>query len=227
MPKILVVIPTLSRPETCRRAVGSLLKQTFTDWSLVVAKNGGRRGFHEYVTALDDVMDTPRAHFVIFLQSGLGYALNEAVSQFVEGHDYFANLEDDDEWDPDFLKTMYREARRTQADVVNCLQRQIPVGKQSSGGQMDEDDIYRHNWINFPMCLFRANLFERADGFCNEAGPATDWDWHLRCLSAGARYHFVPEVLVTHHWHGDNYCIKEDGAPQIRQWIREGRYERR
>ena len=89
---------------------------------------------------------------------------------------------------------------------------------------MDKRFIRRENWINFPMCLFKADLFERVGGFCNEAGPATDWDWHLRCLKAGARYQFVPQTLVTHHWHGGNYCLGTNNTRFIRQRMEAGVY---
>jgi len=224
--KILVVTPTLERPTMCARAVRSLLRQDFAAWELVIAKNGGGDHLADYVAALGDVLGNPRVRMVILPERGLGYALNQALDPFLgETHEFFAILEDDDEWHPDFLRQMYRAARATCADVVHCLQRQVPSRRQSDGGPMDGQKIRRFNWINFPMCLFRASLFDRAGGFSEEAGPATDWDWHLRCLRAGARYHFVPRVLVTHHWHGNNYCLLEDGAPRVLRWIQEGRYD--
>lgn len=224
MSKVLVIIPTISRPTLCARAVESLLRQNFAAWDLGIVKNGGDDNIAEYITALERFLPHPRIRLLVTFQSGLGNALNEGVRYFGADHEYFANLEDDDEWHPEFLRTMYREARGTGADVVHCQQLQEPEQRQSAGSAMDTALIRKRNWINFPMCLFRMGLFERAGGFCNEAGPATDWDWHLRCLKVGARYHFVPETLVTHHWQGDNYCLKVHNSQFIQQRMERGIY---
>ena len=225
MARVLVLIPTISRPALCARAVQSLLRQNFAAWDLGIVKNGGDSNLEEYVQHLGDTLEHSRVRLLVTHARGLGNALNEGIEYFRQGeHKYFANLEDDDEWHPDFLHTMYREAGRTGADVVHCLQQQEPSQRQSAGGPMDASTIRRRNWINFPMCLFRTDLFDKTGGFCNEAGPATDWDWHLRCLKAGARYHFVPHPLVTHHWQGDNYCLRVNNNKFIQRRMQEGVY---
>ena len=92
---------------------------------------------------------------------------------------------------------------------------------------MIRKEMHGHNAINFPMCLFRASLVERVGQFCNEAGPATDWDWNLRCINADAQYTFVPETLVTHYWHdglSPNYCLTHDANEFICQRQKEGVY---
>jgi len=220
--KVLVLIPTLTRPIMCRRAVESLLRQDFASWDLAIIKNGPAK-LAGYTRALADVLEHPRIHLLSVGEAGLGNALNEGFTHFHHGHQYFANLEDDDEWNPAFLRLMYKEAQRSGADVTHCLQHQEPDRRQSNGGPMDTALIRRRNWINFPMCLFRSSLFRKTGGFCTDAGPATDWDWHLRCLQAGGRYHFVPETLVTHHWHGGNYCLQSNGE-YVRKRLKEGAY---
>jgi GT2 family glycosyltransferase len=208
----------------CSRAITSLVAQNFNSWDSVIAKNGGKSHLDAYQTALGVLLSRANVELLVLPEKGLGYALNEAARQHLRGHDAFAVLEDDDVWDPDFLRVMYQAMTSSGADVVHCLQRQVPLQKQSPGGPMNPDLIRRRNWINFPMCLFRASLFEQAGGFSEEAGPATDWDWHLRILGAGGRYHFVNQVLVTHHWHSSNYCIEVDGKPHITHQLRSGAY---
>jgi len=200
------------------------VQQNFAAWDLGIVKNGGDGNTGQYITALERFLSHPRIHLLVTFQRGLGNALNEGIRHFAAGHEYFANLEDDDEWHPEFLRTMYREAGESAADVAHCLQLQEPNQRQSNGGPMNTNAIRHCNWINFPMCLFRMGLFDKVGGFCNGAGPATDWDWHLRCLKAGARYHFVPKTLVTHHWQGDNYCLRASGRSFIQKRMREGVY---
>jgi GT2 family glycosyltransferase len=99
------------------------------------------------------------------------------------------------------------------------------VKRQFDGHKMDLHKIRRDNFINLPMMLWRTGLWETVGGFDEDAGPATDWDWTLRCIQAGAQYHFVDEVLVTHHWGTDNWCLREDGKPYIMQKMARGSYD--
>lgn len=225
--QVLVVTPTLNRPTLCPRAVASLVAQDFTDWTLIIAKNGGTDLLNAYRAQLAPYLEDPRVHLLVLPEKGLGYALNSAINQFRKNHAYFAILEDDDEWAPKFLSTMKDALDRTGANVANCLQRQLPDAKQPAGGPMNPGLMLMQNWINFPMCLFRIPLYQSVGGFSEDAGSATDWDWQLRCLDASAQYTFVNETLVTHHWHGDNYCLQA-GAPAytgIIERMRTGRYE--
>lgn len=222
---VLVIIPTLNRPLMCRRAIVSLLKQKFTNWSLVIAKNGKTHA-EEYYGALHSVFSDPKITYLELPGQGLGYALNEGVA-LRGNHTYFAILEDDDEWDSGFLLRLVAIGDSTQGDIIHCKQRQTPIRRQGDGAPMVRKDMHEHNGINFPMCLFRANLVERVGQFCNEAGPATDWDWNLRCIDAGMQYIFVPEVLVTHHWHSGlspNYCLTHNADDFIRARQKEGVY---
>ena len=227
MSRVLVVIPTLERSSMCRRAVDSLLAQSFTEWNLVIAKNGGSAHVSAYAETLGKVLDDPRVRLLVLPGSGLGYALNEGIERYISSFSYFANLEDDDEWDSGFLEVMVSTLQLSGADVANCLQRQVPMKRQSNGGPMHPGAIRRHNWINFPMCLYRADLYHRVGGFSVDAGPATDWDFHLRALSVGAKYAFVDQVLMTHHWHSSNYCVvsQGEGLRFIRSQVAAGVYD--
>jgi tetratricopeptide (TPR) repeat protein len=224
--QILVVTPTLNRPALCPRAVASLVAQDCADWTLVIAKNGGSDLLAEYEQQLTPYLGDPRVRLLVLPGKGLGYALNSAINQYGNDHVYFAILEDDDEWAPGFISSMKGALDRTGADVANCLQCQVPEARQPAGGPVNPGLMLMQNWINFPMCLFRMSLFQATGGFSEEVGSATDWDWQLRCLGAGAQYTFVNETLVTHHWHGDNYCLQA-GAPAyagIVERMRSGRY---
>jgi GT2 family glycosyltransferase len=203
------------------------MRQKSPNWGLVIAKNGGSFHTPDYIEALSDILDHPKVRLLILPKRGLGYALNEAFRHFNEGYKYFANLEDDDEWGEHFLTTMVKTLEKTDADVAHCQQRQTPTPIQSNGEPMDTDTLKRHNWINFPMCLFRSELVRKVDGFCNAAGPATDWDFHLRAVQAGARYVFVNKPMVTHHWHDDNYCVthKRGGSIYVKEQIKGGHYD--
>jgi len=219
--RVLVIIPTVNRSRMCGKAVQSLLQQTYDDWNLVIAKNG-TGPLWRYHKMLGDLLEDSRVHLLVLPGTGLAYALNKTLARCGAGHEFFANLEDDDEWHPEFLETMVGALEKG-GDVAHCLQLQKPRRRQHPGGPMDTRAIKAENWINFPMCLFRTSLWGDIQ-FDPAAGPATDWDWHLRCLQAGARYKFVPKTLVTHWWHGANWCLRANRTDFIKERIAKGVY---
>jgi len=154
---------------------------------------------------------------------GLGYALNQVLRPFLADYKAWANLEDDDEWKKDFLEVMWRNLAGS--DVAHCLQHQVPHPKQSNGGKMNTTRLQRSNWINWPMCLFKKHVYSQVGPIAEDAGSATDWDWHLRCVQAGMEYKFVEKQLVIHHWHGSNYCTRERRNPEVLRRIKEGAYK--
>ena len=225
MSKVLVIVPTVERPKTCLRAVQSLCKQKYKDWECLVVKNGDKMPDKKYRQALSPALGG-KVKMISVLNPGLPQALNTGCEAFLDEHEYFAVLEDDDEWMPNFLTSMTRAMQLfPKTDVAHCHQRQMPEKKQSNGGHMDSKRLLRQNWINFPMCLFRARLFKDAGGFDVLAGPATDWAWHLACVyGADANYKFVNETLVIHHWHGENYCLKVTNTAYIKKLIKRRKY---
>jgi len=223
----LIVTPTVNRPYLCKRAGQSLLAQSDPNWTWVIAKNGGSHKLSEYAEALERLLEDKRVYMLVLPERGLAYALNQALSRFGHEAPRFANLEDDDEFHEHWLKKMKAHMSKTHADVVHCMQRQEPEQLQAHGRPMDQEEILVHNWINWPMCLIRTSLIHRVGGFTPEAGPAVDWDFHLRAVrGAHATYSFLNERLVTHHWHENNYC-REAKAPQwLRDKAKAGGYDR-
>lgn len=229
MDKILVVTPTLNRPALCRRAVASLLAQDFRDWTLVIAKNGGTDLVDAYESHLAPYLSDPRVRLLVLPGKGIGYALNQAIREFQNDHEYFAILEDDDEWAPTFLHRMKGAVDQSGAEIALCKCRQLPEAKGGwgPGGPMRPGLILMGSWIAFPQCLFRMRVHRSVGDFAEDSGAATDWDWQIRCAAAELKHTFVDETLMTHHWHGDNYCQRE-GKPAHRRiidWMCNGRYE--
>ena len=122
-PDCLVVTPTVDRPERCRRAILSLAHQGYPYWESVIIKNGPPAQSARYVEQLQYRLIDTRAHLVQIHGEGLALALNAGFSFLEEHHLYVAVLEDDDEWDPRFLKSMINALELAKADVVYCKQK--------------------------------------------------------------------------------------------------------
>jgi glycosyltransferase involved in cell wall biosynthesis len=65
------------------------------------------------------------------------------------------------------------------------------------------DALFRENVIGASSVVIRRSLFERLGPFVEDFG-ADDYDYWMRCLRGGARFHFDPRPLVRYRRHESN-----------------------
>jgi hypothetical protein len=97
MPRVSVVLPTYNRASTLRRAVGSVLAQSWSDFELIVVDDGSTDGSADGLESLD-----PRLTVVRRENGGVAAARNSGLRQ--AGGDLIAFIDSDDEWRPYFLR---------------------------------------------------------------------------------------------------------------------------
>jgi hypothetical protein len=99
MPKVSVVIPTCNRPELLKRAIRSVLAQTFQDFEIIVVDDGMKVRAKDAALGFSD----PRIRYIENETSlGGGGTRNRGIDE-AKG-EYIAFLDDDDEWLPEKLK---------------------------------------------------------------------------------------------------------------------------
>jgi Glycosyl transferase family 2 len=96
MPDVSIVMPTYNRLATIRRAIGSVLAQSFTEWELIVVDDGSTDGTDTALSYQDD-----RIRIVRTPNRGAAAARNVGVS--LSRGRYITFLDSDDEWLPHFL----------------------------------------------------------------------------------------------------------------------------
>lgn len=105
MPKVSVIIPTCNRPELLKKALASVLAQTFKDYEVIVVDDGDKVRSNGVIDALSDsrfryvTNEPPRR--------GGAHARNKGV-KLATGN-YIAFLDDDDEWEPNKLAVQSKE----------------------------------------------------------------------------------------------------------------------
>jgi glycosyltransferase involved in cell wall biosynthesis len=93
MPKVSVVIPTCNRPDLLKRAVRSVLAQTFQDFEIIIVDDGQHVRARGVVEGFND----PRIRYFQNESSlGGGGTRNRGIDE-AKG-EYVAFLDDDDEW---------------------------------------------------------------------------------------------------------------------------------
>lgn len=114
---VVVITRTKNRPLLLERAIKSIVAQTYKDYVLVIVNDGGTK------KPVEDLVKKYRATLagrvqIIHNQQSLGMeeASNKAIKQ--SNSKYIAMHDDDDSWEPDFLKTAVEHLEAGQAKGV-------------------------------------------------------------------------------------------------------------
>jgi len=171
-PAVSVVMPTYCRGEsTLRRAVDSVLAQSFGNFEFIVVDDGSRDGTFDILRSYRK--RDPRMTIIRHERnSGLPAArVNEAILR-ARGT-YIAYQFDDDAWEPTFLETLYGEARKRGESCAvygTCAAQirtprdgvvQVSYGRPFDYGALQSNNYIANNSILHPKAVFElCGLFD-------------------------------------------------------------------
>ena len=95
-----VIIPLYNKETTIKRAIDSVLNQTFQDFEIIVVDDGSTSQSVKQVEAIND----SRLEIISQENAGVSAARNRGIRE--AGFEYLAFLDADDEWLPGFLDTI-------------------------------------------------------------------------------------------------------------------------
>lgn len=235
LPRVSVVIPTRSRPALLRRAVDSVLAQTFTDLELLVVVDGPDSETENLLAAQSD----SRLRFVIHPTGrGGGAARNTGVRE--ARAPWVAFLDDDDLWLP----------RKLEVQLSGLGDPRPVIGFTRLVARAPRGDYI---WPRRPPRVdehISDYLFVRSSLFAGEGGVQTstivaprdlllshpfdeqlprlqDTDWLLRACAAGATLEFCPDALTIWHIEESRQTITAAHGTDWRlllRWIRQRRH---
>ncbi len=120
---------------------------------------------------------------------------------------YIKILHDDDLLTPNCLQDLFDAAERTQSDCVfaqasefagNETQYYIPVVTQIS-----LDELLFENFIHGGTTIYRTEMFRDLGGYDESMWTAEEYEFHLRCLFNGYKFHYEPKIVVNYRlWVG-------------------------
>ena len=116
MPKVSVIIPTHNRPELLKRAVNSVLSQTYTDLEVIVVDDGLEKRADEIINNFND----SRLKYIQHSEEKGGSAARNTGIKSASG-EFIAFLDDDDEWLLHKLATQMAQFESTPRDVGFCF----------------------------------------------------------------------------------------------------------
>ena len=110
---ISIIIPLYNKADTIKRAIVSVLRQSESDFELIVVNNGSTDGGEKVVESITD----SRLRVVYQPSRGVSMSRNLGIQE-AKG-EWVAFLDADDEWEPTFLATMKR-LRDKHPDCAVC-----------------------------------------------------------------------------------------------------------
>lgn len=116
LPKVSVVIPTHDRPELLKKAVQSVLSQTYQDFEIIVIDDGIKN-------RAEDVIKNFNESRIKYIQhdSEKGGSVSRNTGIKASSGQYIAFLDDDDQWVPNKLEKQMEVFEKTGPDVGFCF----------------------------------------------------------------------------------------------------------
>lgn len=167
-PKVSVIMPLYNKAPYVKKAVESVLTQSFKDWELIVVDDGSTDGGPQVVLDMAD----ERCH--VYSQGNLGVSTARNCGVRLAKGTLLAFLDADDWWNKDFLKEMvafaedYPEAGLWASNYWYVKRGKTHVAVEQKTGYFDYAEAYMKN-VAMPVTsssvLISRNTFVEAGGF--------------------------------------------------------------
>ena len=242
-PLVSVVLPTFNRARFLRDAFGSIARQTWRGWELIVVDDGSTDDTRELVDTLTaDIRQSVR---YVYQANRGAYAARNTGLDLAAG-DYVAFFDSDDLWMPQYLERLvaaleaepsvdwaYAACRsvdqasgRTIApstfEVDGRPRPFLALRSEAAGGLHVLDgpsalacQLTSGLYAGLQNSVIRRRVFE-TERFWDEYRVVEDVLFLIRALSRGLRIGYIPDVLVTYRVHDDNSSASTRAATPAR-----------
>ncbi|BAD85906.1 glycosyltransferase, family 2 [Thermococcus kodakarensis KOD1] len=210
-PRVSVVIPTYGRDRLLRRAIESVLNQTFDDFEILIIDGARSESTKELVRSYGD----GRLRYIP--QRGKGIANARNIGVLKARGDFIAFLDDDDRWRKDKLELQleaFGELPSNYGLVYTAftyyyLERDKVLGikhPKASG------DVYGHllkdNITGTSTIMVKRECFKKAGLFREDFVTCEDWDMWLR-MAKVCRFGAIDEPLVDYSIHSGQFSFSK------------------
>lgn len=115
-PEITLIIPAYNAGERFSECLNSVIRQSFSDWELIIADDGSTDGTGEIA---DGFASKDKRIMVLHKENqGVSAARNAGI-EASRGR-YLSFVDADDRLEKDYLEELYRHAMESDADIIQC-----------------------------------------------------------------------------------------------------------
>ena len=210
-PLVSIIVTTFNRKELLKETIHSIINQTFKDFELIVVDNFSDYDFFEYINSFKDNRIRP------YQNSNDGIiAINRNYGIKKVKGEYIAFCDDDDLWYPDKIQKQVLSLKKSNNKMIFSMQKEfgetsifsirfginpIPFRVKTS-----TEDLIKNNCIPLSSVLLEKSIINEV-GVFNEDGiflAVEDNELWIR-ISKLYKIDFLPEVLVLHRNHNNNF----------------------
>ena len=224
---ISVVISTFNRGERLKKAVESVLAQTYQDFEIIIVDDASNDD------KTRDILDELGTHEkIVMVRLGKNFGndtrpKNEGIK--MSKGEYVAFLDDDCEFRPDHLQSLLNELEKNpklsmvygDRWIIDEEKRFSPrIGVYS---EFDPGILFKANYIDTSDVLVRREALLKVGGFDERYKKYVDWNLWLRMAKYGMSFKRVPLIITDYHIHNDQKSAKvqTEGDKKTGQFVPE------
>lgn len=192
--KVSIIIPCYNLGQYLDEAIHSVMKQTFTDWELIIIDDGSTEPETKKVLAR---INYPKTKLIRTHNQGLPVARNTAIKQ-AHG-EYIACLDADDYYAPTFLEktvaVLDQDRDHHLGMVTTWIQTYGVKSEVWQTGGYDPILLATRNVLHVAS-LFRRECWEKVNGYSESLKIGyQDWDFWIKIIAAGYAWECIEEPL--------------------------------
>jgi glycosyltransferase involved in cell wall biosynthesis len=208
MPEVSIILPTYNRYKTLKRAVDSVLNQTYDDFELIIVDDGSTDDTEKLINGIMQ-LDRRVKYKKLDKNFGAYKARNEGIL-ILKGR-FIAFQDSDDEWIPDKLIKQVSILKSFPEDIgmVYCFMCEIDengnkriMNKEIITPEMPDLHrktlMYMCDGIDLQACLFRREVFETCGYFDENLKTTGDKEYLIR-ISKKYKFYCINEPLLNYH----------------------------
>jgi len=225
MPKVSIVIPTYNRAWLLRKAISSVLNQTYQDFEIIVVDDASTDNTIDVISALN----SKRIKYIRHeYNKGEAEARNTGILN--TNGQYIAFLDDDDEWLPKKLELQVKKIENSPqktgliyTSIIRYYYKENKLIKKHQSITLHKGETYhilmKQNIIGTPSCvLIRRKCIEKIGLFDNTISYGLDYDYWIR-ISKHFDIEYLTEPLVKYriheNRHSNNIELRAQGARDL------------
>ena len=199
--KVSIIMPTYNREYIIKRAINSILNQTFSNYELIICDDGSTDDTEELLKK--DYAPYFKSGKFIYLKKehvGVSNARNTCLER--SHGDLIAYLDTDNHWEPEYLEkmvTLFMNNPEDDSAYSALHHHNLDKGTNTVlNKQFDREKILKRNQIDLNTFMHRRTLYELLGGFNESLTRLVDWDIILR-YTKDKNPLFLNEILVQYY----------------------------
>jgi glycosyltransferase involved in cell wall biosynthesis len=199
MPRVTVICPAYNRGSAIERTIQSVIRQSMTDWEMIVASDASDDDTDEVVLRIAE--REPRVRLIRTQRFGFPSGPCNIASREARS-DVIAYIPHDDEWEPHHLEVLCG-ALDAGADLAYTRARMVdPAGRflwiSNALAQYWHPELQVMSAMFEPArAAYRAKLVEEVGGWLESPVGLEDWDLWLRLADTGVRFTPLADITVN------------------------------